>query len=92
MGIIVDLNTRTVQGFGFPGVIDYPVNITGANDAIIAFQGSGEFGTLRSSTLGSIDRVTGEVRAFIASNDLTTGNLISTTTYVLQCKPAQRVF
>ena len=73
-------------------MLDYPVKITSANDAQIAFQGSDEFGTFRSSILGSIDRVTGEVHAFVAANDLNTGNLISTITYALQCRSAQRLF
>ena len=52
MGIIVNFTSRTVQGFGFPGLIDYPVMITAANDVTIAFSGRQEILTSLSSTQG----------------------------------------
>ena len=33
MGIVLNFTTYTVQGFGLPGVIDYPIRIVGINDA-----------------------------------------------------------
>jgi hypothetical protein len=64
MGIIVNFTARTVQGFGFPGLIDYPVTITAANDVTVAFSGSQDIGLGSLSSIhGSIDRVTGGVEA-----------------------------
>jgi hypothetical protein len=48
--IIVNFTNRTVQGFGFPGLIDYPVKITAWNDVTVAFRGS-------DSSLGSTSRI-----------------------------------
>jgi hypothetical protein len=92
MGIIVNFTERTVQGFGFPGLIDYPVKITGANDVTVAFSGRQEVWSSVSSIEGSINRVTGDVAAtsmLIASK---TSKIISQTDYALQCRPAQRMF
>ena len=50
MGIIVDFTKNTVQGFGIPGVSDYPVKIRGMNDARIVFDvGHGSWGRRRQS-------------------------------------------
>jgi hypothetical protein len=94
MGMIVNFITRLIQGFGTPGLIDYPVKITGADDVTIVFGGSQEiFGSrARHSINGSIDRVTGDVEATSIMSDPNTGKTISTTTYELQCRPAQRMF
>jgi hypothetical protein len=43
MGIIVNFVARTVQGFGSPSFMDYPVKITGINDVTVEFGGSQEF-------------------------------------------------
>jgi hypothetical protein len=40
MGIIVNFTTRTVQGFGAPGLLDYPVKVTGVDDVTVVFSGS----------------------------------------------------
>jgi hypothetical protein len=92
MGIIVNFTARTVQGFGFPGMTDYPVKITGANDVIVAFGGQQEviFGV--SSIEGSIDRVTGDVWASSMLLEPKTSKIISQIVYTLQCRPAQRMF
>ena len=90
MGIIVNFTTRTVQGFGYPGLLDYPVKITGANDAI--FGGSQEMGASMSSVIGSKDRVTGDVQTTLMSTDTKTGKIISQTDYALRCRPTQRMF
>ena len=64
MGLIVNFTTGTVQGFGNPGLLDYPVKITGINDVTVAFGGSERQPTSDvSSITGSIDRVTGDVEA-----------------------------
>jgi hypothetical protein len=40
MGIIVNFTNRTVQGFGTPGMLDYPIKITAWNDVTVVFAGS----------------------------------------------------
>jgi hypothetical protein len=43
--------TRSVQGFTYPGLMDYPVTITGADDVKIVFGGQHTFSA--SSTAAS---------------------------------------
>jgi hypothetical protein len=90
MGLIVNFTNRTVQGFGSPGVIDYPVKITAWNEVTVAFLGSED--KYRSSIRGSIDRVTGDVEATSMVTDAKTGNIVASTSYALKCRPAQRMF
>ena len=99
MGIIVNFTARTVQGFGSPGLMDYPVKITAANDVTIAFGGQHQdaWGPTQevlsvSSISGSIDRVTGDVEATSMVSDPKSGKSIAQTAYALQCRPAQRTF
>src|SRR5262245_2969081 len=69
MGVIVNFTKNTVQGFGDPGFIDYPVKITGINDVIVSFRCTQELGPTFSSITGSIDRVTGDLNAtFMVTN------------------------
>jgi hypothetical protein len=92
MGIIVNFTKNTVQGFGIPGVSDHPVKIRGMNDARIVFDGAHDDGTSAASITGSIDRVTGDVEATDILSNTKTGNVISSTSYALKCKPTQRMF
>jgi hypothetical protein len=91
MGIIVNFTNRTVQGFGLPGVMDYPVKIT-ANEVTITFAGSDADEIAKASTMGSIDRVTGDVEASSRLTDPKTGKTLTWTSYSLKCRPAQRMF
>jgi hypothetical protein len=92
MGIIVNFTTRTVQGFGVPGLIDYPVIITAANDVTVSFSGHQQLGPSVTSTDGSIDRVTGELEATVRLTDTKSSKTIDHTDYALQCRPTQRMF
>jgi hypothetical protein len=92
MGIILNFTTRTVQGFGYPGVIDIPVRIKAANDVTISFGGSEVMGSSRLSIMGSLDRVTGDVNASTMHTDEKTNQTIGTTNYELKCVPTQRMF
>jgi hypothetical protein len=85
MGIIVNFVARTVQGFGSPTFMDYPVKITGINDVIVEFGGS-------ASIHGSIDRVTGDVEATSTVTATKTQKTITSTNYSLKCRPTQRMF
>jgi len=92
MGIIVNFTKNTVQGFGIPGVSDYPVKIRGMNDARIVFDASHDNGTSTASITGSIDRVTGDVEATDMLQNPKTGGVMSSKSYALKCRPAQRMF
>jgi hypothetical protein len=95
MGIIVNFTARTVQGFGHPGfagLMDFPVKITGWNEVTVAFGGSDSKSRIENSISGSIDRVTGDVEATSMATDVKTGHVVSSTAYVLKCRPAQRMF
>jgi hypothetical protein len=92
MGIIIDLTAGTVQGFGLPGVMDYPLKMTATNDVRVPFSGSQELISSVSSIRGSIDRVTGDVEATSTLTDPKTHNTLNQTNYALQCKPTQRMF
>jgi hypothetical protein len=92
MGIIVNFTKRTVQGFGHPDLIDYPVQITAWNDVTVAFRGTHPFGNQQLSISGSIDRVTGDVEATDMSMDTTTHKTVSSLVYTLKCRPTQRMF
>jgi hypothetical protein len=91
MGIVVNFTTRTVAGFGSPGMLDYPVKITGVDDVTVVFGGSARFGDVENSILGSIDRVTGDVEATTTIANVKSNNA-SHTGYTLKCRPAQRMF
>ena len=92
MGIIANFTKNTVQGFGIPGVSDYPIKIRGMNDARIVFDGSHDNGTSVASITGSIDRVTGDVEATDMLSNPKTGSVMSSKSYALKCMPAQRMF
>jgi hypothetical protein len=76
MGIIVNFTNRTVQGFGDPSFMDYPVKITAWNDVTVTFYGREE--KMGLSIRGSIDRVTGDVEATSMAYDTKTSKIIST--------------
>ena len=89
MGVIVNFTTQTVQGFG-SGLLDYPVEITAANEVIIAFSGANKPSNVGQHNIsGAIDLVTGELEA-TSSFWSTTGSV--STSYSLKCKPTQRMF
>src|SRR5262245_44650717 len=85
MGIIVNFTKRTVQGFGDPEFGEYLVKITAWNDVTVAFSGSEENKVSRSSIVGRIDRVTGDVWANSMLTDAKTSKTVSSTSYVLKC-------
>jgi hypothetical protein len=91
MGIIINYTTRTVQGLN-PGLTDYPVAITTANDVTVAFGGEQNSGPWTNSIEGTINRVTGDLSAASMLFDHTTSKVLSQTLYTLQCRPAQRMF
>jgi hypothetical protein len=92
MGIIVNFTNRTVQGFGSPGLIDYPVKITAWNDVTVSFGGSYVSANQQLSIIGSIDRVTGDVEATNMSTNTKTNQTVYSLQYTLKCRPTQRMF
>ena len=69
----------------------YP-KVTGINDAIVVFDGTNQLYASNLSIVGTIDRVTGDVDATQSMTDAKTGKTISSTRYLLKCRPAQRLF
>jgi hypothetical protein len=93
MGVIVNFNNHTVQGFNTPaGDGGYPVMITGINDVEIAFDGLERKGDVENTVNGTIDRVTGDVWAESRIFNVKGSGSRITTTYTLKCKPTQRMF
>ena len=91
MGIIVDFAARMVDGFGFL------VPITDVGDVTVVFYSNdpGDADAHMNTTIfGTIDRITGEVRAAkiwvgLANNK---SPIDIWTNFSLQCKPTQRMF
>ena len=75
-----------------PGFGDVAVKTTGINDVIVGFDGSNQLYGSNSSISGTIDRVTGDVDATQAMTDAKTGKTISSTRYLLKCRPTQGMF
>src|SRR6266498_2042430 len=98
MGIILNFTKNTVQGFGYllgypPQVGDFPVKITGVNEVTVAFDGSESRNQVNEEGIrGTIDRVTGDMDAISTSFSLKTKKTLSSTSYALKCRPAQRMF
>jgi VCBS repeat-containing protein len=92
MGLIVNFNAGTVEGFDLGFSQNIPVKITGINEVTVAFGGSGRYlvGNLMMS--GTIDRVTGDVGAEEVVTDAKAEKVLSRTSYSLKCRPAQRLF
>jgi hypothetical protein len=89
MGLIVSFTAGTVQGFGTPGFVDFPAKIAGINDVTVAFGGSGQLYGSDWSISGRIDRVTGDVEATLFMTLAKTGKMISSTRYLLKCRPTR---
>jgi hypothetical protein len=69
------------------------VMIDGDNDVIISFHGWRQRGNVKQSVSGSIDRVTGDLKAeFRIYNEDGPPRVGATTTYTLKCRSAQRLF
>jgi len=93
MGIIVDFTSRTVQGFGNPVWVDFPVKITGVNEVTISFRGSSRVLEITDWSIdGAIDRVTSDVEATSIQTNVKTIKTMSSMRYVLKCRPTQRMF
>jgi hypothetical protein len=87
LGIVVNFTARTVAGFTYPGLEEFPVVIRGANEVHITFAGSNESGS--SIIAGDINRVTGELWASSTMGDANTSKIVTSTTYSLQCRSTQ---
>jgi len=97
MGIVVNFNAGTVQGFSDPGASpkgsDFPLRIAGMNEATISFSGANpNYYGVYWSIRGTIDRVTGDVEATSQQTQLQTTKIISLLVYSLKCRPMQRQF
>ena len=93
MGIIFNFTKGTLQGFGT--LINYPVKITGWTDVIVTFYGSDKglvSQVIEESIRGTLDRMTGDMEATLASFSLKTNKPLSSISYALKCRPTQRTF
>jgi hypothetical protein len=92
MGIIVNFTKKTVHGFGDPIFGEQLIKITGITETVVNFSGDDKVGNTSRSAMGSIDRVTGDMWVSASSTVTTTGKTITSTSYTLKCRPAQRMF
>jgi hypothetical protein len=89
MGIIVNFTKKTVHGFGDPIFGEQLINITGVTETAVNLGVDDKSGR---SAMGAIDRVTGDVWVVAHWTDTKTGKTITSTSYALKCRPAQRMF
>jgi hypothetical protein len=92
MGIIVNFTKQTVHGFGDPFFGEQLIKITGITETAVYFGATDKLWNTSRSVMGSIDRVTGDVWVDATSSDAKTGKTITSTSYALKCRPAQRMF
>jgi hypothetical protein len=92
MGIIVNFTKKTVHGFGDPFFGEQLIKITGITETAVYFSADDKLLNSSRSVMGAIDRVTGDVWADFTSTDNKTGKTITSTSYALKCRPAQRMF
>jgi hypothetical protein len=85
MGIIINFTARTVAG------LDFPLKITSSDETTIFFEGSHDTELTARKISGSIDRVTGDMKA--VSIKIKKNTFISLdVAYALKCRPTQRMF
>ena len=86
MGIVLNFAARTVQGF--PHIGD--AEITKVDDSRIVFVASYDDNNVEWGFAGTVDRVTGDLKAHWMLMNMETGNFRNVT-YSLKCKPTQRM-
>jgi hypothetical protein len=85
MGIIINFTARTVAG------LDYPLKITSSDETTVFFEGRDDTELTIRIISGSIDRVTGDMKAVSTKMDKNTVISLNVA-YFLKCRPAQRMF
>jgi hypothetical protein len=85
MGIIINSTAQTVAGFNFP------LKITSSDETRIFFDGSDDTELTHRRIIGSIDRMTGDMKATSIKMDKKTFISLDVL-YLLKCKPTQRMF
>jgi hypothetical protein len=86
IGIIVDLQKKTVTGLG-----DFPLTIESLTETTITFHGMLDSWYTKSiavSVYGTLDRITGSLVAVSSRYEAPKNEL----SYDLQCRPTQRMF
>jgi hypothetical protein len=86
MGIVLNFAARTVQGF--PDIGD--AAITKVDDGRIVFVASYDDNNVEWGFVGTIDRVTGDLKAHWMLMNMETGNS-RIVAYSLKCQPTQRM-
>ena len=90
MGLIVNFTARTILGLAGPGS-GTPVDIMFMDDVTVNFVGSYSDRYRRWQLVGTIDRVTGDLEA-TNTNTYVETKKTSSESWMLKCKPAQRMF
>jgi hypothetical protein len=92
MSIIVNLTRGTVQAFYFQLFFNDPIKILDMNELTLRF-GAYEDGESTAGRIeGTIDRVTGDVNATLTTSVRSTTMAVRLVSYILKCRPAQRMF
>jgi hypothetical protein len=82
MAIILNFAAKTIEGFGDK----YSIRLTDSEELALTFDGPSTGNKFPNSNIrGSINRVTGDVEAYLTSD-------FGPVHYSLQCKPTQRMF
>jgi hypothetical protein len=90
MGIVVNFSDRIVHGFGLPSA--FPLKITDVDDVSAMFSASEPKPSVTQWNIhGRINRLTGHMEAISSTTDMKTGQSITSTSFALKCRPAQRM-
>src|SRR5262249_52558461 len=90
MGIVVNYTDRSVRGFGLSAA--FPLKITDVDDVSAIFSGSEPKPSVTQWNIhGRINRLIGNVEAISSTTDMKTGHSITSTSFALKCRPAQRM-
>jgi hypothetical protein len=85
MSIIINLTAQTVAG------LDFLLKVTAVDEMTVSFRGSKNTDETSWSISGSIDRVTGDMKAVSTKMNRNTFTSLDVA-YFLKCRPAQRMF
>ena len=86
LGIIINFTARTVAG------LDFPLKITSSDETSVFFKGSDDTERTFRTISGSIDRLTGDMKAVSIKTNKDTFISLGDVAYALKCRPAQRMF
>jgi hypothetical protein len=94
MGIIINFTALTITSGSKEALLgwNFPLKITSFDEATVLFEGSYDTELTVRTISGSIDRVTGDVKAVSTKTDKNTFASLLDVVYSLKCRPTQRMF